>query len=311
MVKLEFNRPSVATRHAFEAWLHETPMHTQAWERVCALRNEFAAVPSGLASHALHSVDKQRQASRLSRRQTLKLLMLAGVAVGAGWAVREQVPWQRAFADASTAVGQQRTLQLDDGTTVILNTDSAIRIVMQAEERRIILQRGEIMITTGSDAAFAEKRPFRVETPYGTMQALGTQFVVRLDAPHARISVQEGAVRMYPAGGSNPAVAHVGESWWLSADKVMPAPQQDFRPDGWTDGMIVGQNMRLADLLAELSRYRRGRIVCDAEVADLRVSGIYHVQDTDKTLRFLLQTQPVSVTYYTRFWVAVGADHAR
>jgi transmembrane sensor len=46
-------------------------------------------------------------------------------------------------------------------------------------------------------------------------------------------------------------------------------------------------------------------------VADLRVSGIYHVRDTDQALRFLAQTQPVRVTYHTRFWVVVEPANAR
>lgn len=68
--------------------------------------------------------------------------------------------------------------------------------------------------------------------------------------------------------------------------------------------------MRLADLLDELSRYRSGRIVCDPQIADWRVSGVFHVRDTDRALRFLTQVQPVTVRYRTRYWVIVEADRA-
>lgn len=74
----------------------------------------------------------------------------------------------------------------------------------------------------------------------------------------------------------------------------------------WVEGAIVGKNMRLASLLTELSRYRRGRISCAPEVADLRVSGTYHVDDTDRALAFLVQTLPIRVRYWTRYWVTVG-----
>ncbi|PMR74464.1 hypothetical protein C1H69_14565 [Billgrantia endophytica] len=88
----------------------------------------------------------------------------------------------------------------------------------------------------------------------------------------------------------------------------MPAEAQGFEAGGWAEGVIVGQNIRLQDLLSELSRYRPGRIVCDPSVAELRVSGHFLVGDTDRTLQFLAQTQPISVTYRTRYWVAVGAS---
>jgi len=311
MVKLEFNQPSAATRDAFDVWLNAQPVHAQAWERVHSLRKDFASVPRGMASDALHAVDKQRQANRLSRRQTLKILMLAGVAVTATWAVRDDVPWQRALADASTRVGEQRTMHLDDGTVLVLNTDTAVSFDMNGTQRRILLRRGEIMITTGDDITYKDKRSFWIDTPFGTMQALGTRFVVRLEDDRARISVQDGAVQMHPAKAKESLIANVGESWWLSDYAIESADTLGMRQDGWADGVIAGQNMRLDDLLAELSRYRRGRVVCDADVGDLRVSGIYHVRDTDQVLQFLLQTQPIKVTYYTRFWVAVASDRTR
>lgn len=307
-IKLEFNQPTTATREAFSQWLQSNPSHAGAWQRVQSIKQDFAAVPRGLARDALQAVEVQRKANGVNRRQALKLLMLAGVSVSAGWAMQDQLPWQRMVADASTRVGEQRTMHLDDGTVIVLNTDTAVSFDMDGAQRRIVLRRGEIMITTGDDHAFASKRAFWVDTPFGNMQAIGTRFVVRLNDSRARVSVQEGAVRMHPAKGGDAAIANVGETWWLADNAVTAADAQAFSQDGWVDGVIAGQNMRLADLLTELARYRSGRIVCDPQVADLRVSGIYHVRDTDQVLRFLFQTQPVSVTYYTRFWVKVGPE---
>ncbi len=310
-VKLEFNQAEPATVQAFERWLQAQSVHASAWQRVQSLKNDFASVPSGLALNTLQAVETQRKANGLSRRQALKLLMLAGVAVSSAWVVGDQLSWQRVIADASTAVGEQRTVQLDDGTVIVLNTDTAVGFDMTDDRRMIILRRGEIAISTGPDQISINRRPFWVHTPFGTMQALGTRFVVRLDTARARISVQEGAVQMHPAAGGASAIANVGENWWLTDENVTPVADQSIKADGWIEGVIAGENMRLADLLAELSRYRSGRIVCDERVADLQVSGIYHVRDTDQALKFLLQTQPVTVSYYTRYWVAVGPDLAR
>ncbi|MNR82259.1 fec operon regulator FecR [compost metagenome] len=310
-VKLEFNQAEPATVQAFERWLQAQPVHASAWQRVQSLKSNFSAIPSRLALNALQAVETQRKANGLSRRQALKLLMLAGVAVGSTWLTHDHLPWQRVLADASTATGEQRSVTLDDGTVIVLNTDTAVSFDLTETRRMIILRRGEIAISTGPDQAYINKRPFWVHTPFGTMQALGTRFVVRLDDARARISVQEGAVQMHPAAGGASAIAHVGENWWLADDGVTLTAQADYKTDGWLDGVIAGENMRLADLLAELSRYRSGRIVCDASVAELRVSGIYHVRDTDQALKFLLQTQAVTVTYYTRYWVAVGPDLTR
>lgn len=305
-VKLDYNRAADGTRQAFEQWLQADPLHRQAWQRMGLLKDEFTRMPPQLALRTL-------QAREAGRRRAVKLLSFAGTALAFGWIAREHAPWQRLLADASTGTGEQRTLRLADGTVLVLNTDSAVGIDMGGERRVIVLRRGEILVTTGPDSAASSKRPFWVHTPFGTLQALGTRFVVRLDDGRARVSVQDGAVALHPAHAPDAAPAAVvraGARQLLGVDGVSPVATPSFEDDAWADGVIAGRDIRLDDLLAELARYRVGRIDCDAQVAALRVSGVFHVKDTDQALQFLLQTLPIAVTYRTRFWVSVGPARA-
>ncbi len=310
-IRLDYNTPSVEEQQAFERWLNADPLHLLAWQRVHSLRGfqgDLGELSPKLALDTLRKAQHHRERHLLSRRTAMKLLSLAGVAVAAGWIAHDNTPWQRLLADASTAVGEQKTLHLDDGSVVVLNTDSAVSIDLDGPRRFIILRRGEILVTTGKDAGQSARRPFWVYTPFGRMQALGTRFVVRLGGQRTRVSVQEGAVELHPAEGGESAVVYNGESRWLTKENSVPAEAQGFDVDGWSEGVITGQNIRLQDLLAELARYRPGRIACDPSVAELRVSGHFLVRDTDRTLQFLAQTQPISVTYRTRYWVMVGAS---
>ena len=75
----------------------------------------------------------------------------------------------------------------------------------------VVLHRGEISLNTGSDAGSPARRPFRVRTPYGMVEALGTRFVVRLDDDGARISVQEHAVALTPADGGDRVIVQAGQ----------------------------------------------------------------------------------------------------
>jgi transmembrane sensor len=264
-----------------------------------------------LALDTLQTAQGHRECRNLSRRSVIKLLSLAGFTFGMGWVVHENAWWQRLLADASTATGEQKTLQLDDGSVIVLNTDSAINTDLAGPHRLVVLWRGEILITTGTDVGVAAQRPFWVHTPLGKMQALGTRFVVRLDEGRARISVQEGAVALYPADGSPSAVVQSGESRWLIEEGILPADLQGFEADSRSEGVIAGKNIRLENLLAELSRYRPGYITCDPSVADLRLPGLFHVKETDRTLQFIARIQPVSIIYRTRFWVSVGPRNIR
>ncbi|WP_432261997.1 FecR domain-containing protein [Cupriavidus sp. TMH.W2] len=314
MVKLDFGEGDAAARKAFAQWLAASPLHGLAWQRLKGLQDDFSRMPPVLALDTLKAVGERRGTRGIRRRQALKLLSLAGVSVLAAGAARELAPWQRLLADASTATGEQRTVRLNDGSTILLNTDTAISTAFDAARRVVTLRRGEILVATGHDTPAATTgaatRPFWVETPFGRLRALGTRFVVRIEDGRARVSVLEGAVALHPANGrvadDTVKVARAGTSWWLAADGSAPAPARPFTDDGWADGVIAGNDMRLADLLAELSRYRSGRIACDPAVADLRVSGAYQVRDTDRALAFLAQAQPVSIRYRTRFWVSVG-----
>jgi transmembrane sensor len=317
-VRLNYSQPTAKDQHDFEQWLRSDPLHGVAWQRMNDLKgfkSDLGALPPALARDALNAAQALRDGRANSRRAALKLFSLLGIAVATGWLAREHLPWQRVLADASTGVGEQKTLRLDDGSVIVLNTDSAIGIDLSGGSRLIALRRGEILVTTGPDveaaARLGGKRPFWVSTPFGRMQALGTRFTVRLDEERARISVQEGAVALHPAGGGTSVVVPAGQSRWLLAGGTQPAESQGFGADDWAEGVIAGKNIRLQDLLAEMERYRPGRIVCDPRVAELRLSGTFHVNDTDRALQFLMQTQPVSVTYRTRWWVMVGPDERR
>lgn len=305
-VKLNYGETSAQTRAIFQQWLEADPLHRLAWQRTGGWKPLQQPALAGLAHDTLAVAERKHQQHSEQRRRGLTLLSLAGLAAALGWQQRDELAWQRLMADASTMVGEQRTLRLEDGSVVVLNTDSAISTDFSADHRKLIVHRGEMMITTGADRAAASKRPFWVTTPFGAMRALGTRFVVRLESQGARVSVQEGAVELHPADGGTPTVAPAGSSLWLERRSVQLASPLGFADDGFADGVITGQNIRLEVLLRELARYRKGYISCAPEVAGLMVSGLFHVADTDRALQFLLQTQPLSIRYLTRFWVAVG-----
>lgn len=79
----------------------------------------------------------------------------------------------------------------------------------------------------------------------------------------------------------------------------------DRNVGAWVDGMLVASQMRLADFLAELGRYRHGQLGCSERVADLRISGSYPLDDSERILQMLEVALPVRVRRFTRYWVTV------
>jgi len=306
-VKIHFGDAGDEEQQDLDRWLQTSPLHQEAWHRMQSMHQEFSDTPHKRVFQTLTAFDEQQQKKRLERRQALKVLTIACVfaisaVLGYRWA-----PWQRLLADTATATGEQRVAALKDQSIVRLNTDTAIAEHYDTSHRRIELLRGEIAIATGKDPATNDiKRPFLVTTPYGTLEALGTRFTVRLRQEYARVDVQEGAVRMRPENGK-PLVVKAGSAGLLYRQNAVPASPLDYTPEAWIDGVLAVRKMPLKNFLKELSRYRAGEIFCAPEVADLPISGIYYLADTDKALAFLQQTQPIKVVYRTRYWVSVSS----
>ena len=192
LVRFQSETLSAADRAAFERWRGRSAAHAAAWTRVEDMLRSFGQVPPELGARTL------RQLDRPGRRQALRGvagLLLLGPAAWLAW---RELPWHEWSADARTATGEQRRMQLADGTRLLLNTATAVDIQYTAEQRVIWLRAGEILLTTGKDPAPVH-RPFIVRTAQGSVQALGTRFMVRDERGGIRVAVFEGAVAIRPA----------------------------------------------------------------------------------------------------------------
>ncbi|WP_233272877.1 FecR domain-containing protein [Paraburkholderia acidisoli] len=291
---------SRAEREACERWRHASPAHEAAWQRLQSLDARLGAVPAALAAPTLRGA---RQRAR--RRTVLRSLMLAGSTGALAWAGRDALPWRSWTADYRTATGEQRQLVLADGTRLMMNTASAIDIRFSPQERRVLLRAGEIYVATAHESA-ARYRPFLVETAQGSVQALGTRFSVRQAEALSYVAVYEGAVAVKPLHSAAGLRLAAGEQTAFAADRVNPPSRVEVNSASWTRGLLIVEQMRLDAFVAELGRYRPGFLHAEPSVANLRVSGVFPLDDTDRALASLERALPVGVRHATRYWVTVG-----
>ncbi|MEG1117644.1 MAG: FecR domain-containing protein, partial [Janthinobacterium sp.] len=237
----------------------------------------------------------QANAPRRHAVKTLALLLACGASL---YAFERRSPWRSWTADYRTGINQRRVVTLDDGTQLTLNTSSAVNIVYDGAQRRIDLLAGEIFIATAKDAV---QRPFFVDTPRGKLQALGTRFTVRLHERYASAGVLEGAVAVLADDGAQRLVLRPGEGAHFDSTSCY---RQALAPYGgaWLDSMLVARDMRLADFLAELSRYSDHPLDCAPAVAGLRVSGSYPLADVDAIVDAVSASLQLRRNTVTRFW---------
>jgi len=281
-------------RKAFSNWQHANPEHRRAWQRLQQLQETFGAVPAGCARAVLRdSPDPQRRAA-------LKMLGLLLVAGSSGYLLQNQVSWRLTFAEHRTATGEIRHMTLSDGTRLDLNSNSAVDLRFTAQERRIRLLCGEILLNSGHDPV----RPLIVETASGDVQALGTRFSVGDMDYDARVELYEGQLRISPRHG---ATAHMnaGDSLWFSANGAGHKQLANTDDSSWSQGRLVAERQPLGRFLAELARYRPGWIRCDEAASQLLLTGVFPLDNTDSVLAALERTLPVHVESVTRYWVTV------
>lgn len=307
LVCLRFNQADERTQRRFERWLQQRPEHALAWQRVEGLGDEFAGIPPQLARQTLNGA---RQGMR--RRESLKLLGMLAAVGGAAWLGRDYTPLPAMLAQQRSSTGEQRRFQLDDGSLVHLNSDSAVDSDFDPQRRLIILQRGEIIVNVGADEHAPQTRPFWVQTRDGVMQAQSSRFLVRERDDGTLLAVQGGTVAVFP-GSSQPAAAGDSSNVQAGSQRLFTASgAREFRDNGldvwsWGDGVISARNMRLGDFIGELSRYRPGVLRCTDEVADRKVSGTFQLADNDQVLALVAQSLRLRVDYRTRYWVTVTA----
>jgi len=122
------------------------------------------------------------------------------------------------------------------------------------------------------------------------------------------VAVFEGAVAVRPARAPEAMVrVGAGQGTVFFADRAQAPDAVADSAAAWTRGVLVAEDMRVADFVAELARYRPGVLRCDPEVAELRVTGVFSLRDTDRSLENLALALPVSAAYRTRYWVTVRA----
>lgn len=282
----------------FQLWQASNPEHARAWAQLNGLDQRLAGVSSQPARRALLRAAGGGK-SRLRSGGVFGLL-LAGV-LGLGLA-QQQRPLTDWLADERTAAGEQRDLTLPDRTHVRLNSRSALDIDFNPEQRRIYLRSGEILVQT----AHGDPRPFIVATDDGELRALGTRFLVRHEAQGTRLTVLQSAVAAHPAQAEGERIIGEGQQVLMASSALGDIRAASPTADAWARGMLVVENMRLADLLDQLGDYRPGLLSADPQVADLRISGTFPLNNTDLALAALPPSLPVQIQRHTAWWVRVS-----
>jgi transmembrane sensor len=300
----------------FEAWKKQHPLHAEAaasLQQVIGRVNEVRVTTHGNpepAHAALKAALTKESRSRRRIRKTIATLAIAFALLLPAWPLLQIYPPAYLMADLRTTAGQWETHNLPDGTRITLNSISAVNLHFDTERRMLELIKGEILIDVAQDA----DRPFLVETEEGSIQALGTRFVVDrreqttiLTMLESKVSVQTAKQRAEHSQEST--LVQAGERIHITSRGVSPAETIDTHTvsDTWQYRHLVVQDRPLTEVLDELNRHRRGRILYDhAQLQGINMAVVLPLNDTDRALQLLVDSLPaIRVRTLTPYLVLV------
>jgi transmembrane sensor len=291
------NDPSLAQQ--CEHWRNAAPEHELAWQRVIGLHRDLdlRAIPG--AGVALQTLETSQR--RLHRRQALKLLGGVALVGSASWLAKDLESVSAWTSDYATATGERRSVHLPDGSLLQLNTRSAVDLAFTEQQRLIHLKQGELMLSCSETSH--QGRPLLVQTRDALVEGFAGGFVVRQDEDCTRVSVTQGKVAVHHPGNGTLQWIDNGQDWRVDASGAQRLEHVAMDAAAWSEGLIVTRDIRLVDFLTQVSRYRHGFLTCDADIADLRLSGVFRLEDPDQLLQLLPQTLPVRLRQRTRWWI--------
>jgi transmembrane sensor len=281
-VRLQSMEVSLEETLAWQAWLNENPANAEAFARIEEISQALrdvpapAALPAAVIARDTYDASvpikdwKPREARRWPR--AVALGVAASFALMAVVFAFWKVPAETSAFE--TAVGENRSVALADGSIISLGGDTRIEVALSENVRAIELERGEALFKVAKDAA----RPFKVRAGDATIVAVGTEFNVERDSDRAVVSVTEGRVEVKPVDGLLPVSLlkefkpklrsvrlNAGQQTTAGSAGIEEPTKMEDPATGWQIGHLAFRLQPLRYVLEDVNRYARKPIVLESE----------------------------------------------
>ena len=264
----------------FYAWRAE-PENAQAYRRVEQAWAETGKLAGSATARDAIDAALSRKKLKPPVFERLRPALAFGAFAAAVLAIVTTGLWMERAGVISTGVGEQRLVQLADGSTVRLDTDSRIKIRYARDERLIDLQRGQALFKVASDRS----RPFVVLADDTRVEAVGTVFDVRRGETDVRVTLVEGVIEVggvKPAPGVSPQRLTAGQQGRRFEGGFSTQLVDAQAATSWAEGRIILRNTPLEDAVFEVNRYLTDKIVLDTpRLRAVGVNGVFRTGDRD------------------------------
>lgn len=174
-----------------------------------------------------------------------------------------------------TSVGEQRVVELADGSTVRLDTDTEIQVRYASGRRGVVLERGQALFTVARDPS----RPFVVQSGETAVTAVGTVFDVRRNGAAVKVVLVSGAVDVAVEAAPAKRMS-AGQQALVARGRADIAPVDVEAETSWTDGRLLFRDRPLGEAVREVNRYLDKPVSLGSPaLARIPVNGMFRVGD--------------------------------
>ena len=288
-----------AQRHQarFQRWLRGNTTHQQAYQQLEEMWQEMGV----WQQHPQLSTYVQA-AERAEPQAKLRPLTFVAPAALACCALLVAVLIRQPVSQNYQTGLYKQEVELADGSHVVLNVQTSIKVSYSDQQRQIEFVRGQAIFSVAKDPA----RPFVVDFGQGSVTALGTQFEVYKQSSQTLVSLLEGQVKIKSAGSATSEAP--GNEMIVVNQNEYSVPQVSVSDthlskvvqssvaqiEAWKQDRLVFNDTPLAIALTEANRYSQSEIrLGQATLADLHISGVFPSNNTGVLLKALEKYYPV------------------
>jgi len=163
--------------------------------------------------------------------------------------------------DHYTSTGDVKTVYLNDGSTLTLNSNSAVSIDVNQEQRTVYLLQGEVFVNVAKDPA---GRKFVIKSEHGQSTALGTQYIVHNGDNYDTLQVLESKVSLRVS--KQHKVLNSDQQTQFNKHGIKAVKPLKFGAGSWRNHKIMFNEQPLRDVFSQLIRYKKGYLYIDDTV---------------------------------------------
>jgi transmembrane sensor len=298
IVLMHGSQRTPAAERGLQLWLGDSEINRAAMEHATNTWNDARAAVRGAAKIDVSVPEPPAQ--KHARGGVARAVWAAAAAVLV--VMIGSLAYYFQASDLATDIGETRTVALEDGTQVILNTNTRISVHYNTQQRHVALLSGEAFFKVARRPDW----PFVVSAGDREVTALGTSFLVRRDPERLAVTLVEGKVAV------NAAAQSVSEKAIASAPLLVLTPGERLtynvdtqkakldrpaieRITAWQQGFVNIDDMTLAEAVEEMNRYSKLKLFVEGPATEVRVGGVFRVTDARTLARAVALTHGLSM----------------